>query len=453
MFSDQMVLAPQPAWQSRTPWRWSAQALSNTRLALVACTLLATVGVLLVVTLQARGAQDALDEASSHTLRDYSGYAGRALGADLLRRFAEQRALILSPVIGSSGRDIRPPTVQEIARAGDASFAKVGGAPDSMLGYFRYVPSSGEIQGIGGVRDTFALRIADTMRTVAARFKAGATASILALDWRQGVYSVAFAPFYDVRGNLVAIYGFTYTRSAVVAKVAGRVFREVPLLPVSFAGSRWNYDTTRVRAGEVANDSLLAMRVRDRRGRELWGTRDAARVFASSPYGSRAVLSTNAGGVVVEAALRPGAEPLLVSTIARRAQRWALSGSIALAILLVMVSLIALRGERQGTQARRVEAMQQLALGLRHEINNALASVLLNAELLHEDRAMSSEQRERLDAIVEQAERMRKVVRRLENSDKLDVLVPYLNEGLMVDLSPTRERELPDRKFRTPQFG
>jgi hypothetical protein len=30
---------------------------------------------------------------------------------------------------------------------------------------------------------------------------------------------------------------------------------------------------------------------------------------------------------------------------------------------------------------------------------------------------------------------MRKVVRRLEHSDKLDVLVPYLNTGLMVDLS------------------
>ena len=118
-----------------------------------------------------------------------------------------------------------------------------------------------------------------------------------------------------------------------------------------------------------------------------------------------------------------------------------------------MVSLLALRGERLGAQARRAEAMQQLALGIRHEINNALASVLLNAELLHEEKTMSEEQRERLEAIVEQAERMRKVVQRLENSDKLNVLVPYLNEGLMVDLSTTRERD-PVQEFggtrRTP---
>ncbi len=88
--------------------------------------------------------------------------------------------------------------------------------------------------------------------------------------------------------------------------------------------------------------------------------------------------------------------------------------------------------------------MQQLALGLRHEINNALASMLLNAELLNEDRALTADQHERIDAIVEQAERMRSVVRRLEQADKLDVLVPYLNEGLMVDLSTTRERDLPN---------
>jgi hypothetical protein len=38
-------------------------------------------------------------------------------------------------------------------------------------------------------------------------------------------------------------------------------------------------------------------------------------------------------------------------------------------------------------------------------------------------------------AITEQAERMRDVLRRLEKRERLDVIVPYLGEGFMVDLS------------------
>jgi signal transduction histidine kinase len=80
--------------------------------------------------------------------------------------------------------------------------------------------------------------------------------------------------------------------------------------------------------------------------------------------------------------------------------------------------------------------MEQLALGIRHELNNALASVLLNAELMGEDPTLDDVSRERVVAITEQSERMRDVLRRLEQREGLDVIVPYLDEGFMVDLSP-----------------
>ena len=137
---------------------------------------------------------------------------------------------------------------------------------------------------------------------------------------------------------------------------------------------------------------------------------------------------------MVETALLPAGEPTLIPNIVRRAQRWSLRALLALTIMLAAVSLIALGGERAGARARRANAMKQLALGLRHELNNALASVMLNAELLSEDQ-LDAAQRERLDAIIEQADRMRNVLRRLEKSERLDVMVPYLNEGFMVDLS------------------
>ncbi len=439
--SSAMASDPQKPGRQRATWTLSAHTLSNTRLALVACTLLATVAVLLVVTLEARSAQDALEEAASYTLRDYSGYAGRMLGADVLRRFSEQRAAILAPVTGTSGRNASPPALSEITALGEQSFAELGVINDSSLGYFRLSAASGTMEGARGITGNFATRVTDTVRALTRTLTASSPPGIIALEWSGDAYSISYAPHFDVSGHLTDIYGFAYTRNRVVSVMAARVFREVPLLPVSFAGVRWNYDTTRVQVGEVTNDSLLAMRITDRRGRELWKTRDADTVLASSLYRGRSVISTNAGGIVVEAAMRPAAEPSLIPSIVRRAQRWTLRGLIALALLLVMVSLLALRGERLGAHARRAEAMEQLALGIRHEINNALASVLLNAELLHEENTMTEEQRERLEAIVEQAERMRKVVQRLENSEKLNVLVPYLNEGLMVDLSTTRERD------------
>jgi signal transduction histidine kinase len=89
--------------------------------------------------------------------------------------------------------------------------------------------------------------------------------------------------------------------------------------------------------------------------------------------------------------------------------------------------------------------MQQLALGLRHEINNALASVMLNAELFAEEDGLDAEQRARVVAIVEQSDRMRRVLRRLEKAERFDVVVPYLNEGYMVDLSAAAD-ETPSRK-------
>ncbi len=350
MAPDPLITRPR-----RHRWELSSETLSNARLALVACTLLATVAVLLAVTGQAHGAQDALDEASAQTLRDYSGYASRLLGADVLRRFSEQRAIVLAPVTGSSGRDIPAPALTDIARLGRERFALLGALGDTALGYYRIDVATGRIDDADGVKGEFARRIADTVSTLVPGFTPQTPPGIAAIEWGHATYSVVFAPFFDAHQRLVAVYGFAYTRSAMVGTVAATVFREVPLLPVSFAGARWNYDTTRVRAGEVINDSLIAMRVSDRRGRLLWETRDAGSVIATSPYGARSVLSTNAGGIVVEAAMRQAAEPSLIPRIVRRAQSWTLRSLIALAFLLVMVSLIALRGERQGARARRVE--------------------------------------------------------------------------------------------------
>lgn len=418
------------------PWSLSPNARSTTRLALVACTLVATVASLLIVTLQTRSAVQALEDAGAHTLRDYTGYAGRMMGAEMLRRFSEQRAGILAPVTGSARRNVPAPTLEELEALGAQYLDDSLPATDPHFGYFRLDPRTGATEQTGRVNGSFARQIADTLRALKVMSSVTAVQGILALECDGVPCSVAYVPLVNRDGGVTAIYGYTYTRSRGMAAIAKRTFRETPLLPISFSGPRWNYDTTKVRAGEIANDSLLAIRIKDRSEHLLWETPGAAGVFAHSPYTGRAVFSTITGGFIIESALSPLSETSLIPGMVRRAQQWSLRSLIAFTILLAILSLIALRGERIGAKARRVEAMQQLALGLRHEVNNALASVLLNAELLSEER-LDEGQLEHVEAIVEQADRMRKVLRRLEQVDRLDVLVPYLNEGLMVDLSLT----------------
>lgn len=414
-------------------WPLSPETRSTLRLALVACAVLATVGVFAVVSLQARRAEDALDESAARTLRDYTGYAGRMMGAEVLRRFAEQRAGILAPVSGSARRAVAAPALADIVTRGDAYFATFGPSHDPGFGYFRLDLRTGALEGTGGMRGPLAAPVADTLRAVLADTPVVSEPDVLIVTIDHVPYSVAFARLVERDGRATAAYGFTYTRALGVGAMAERVFRETPLLPASYAGLRWNYDTTSVSAGEVMNESLLGMRVTDRAGHVLWQSKGAAAGDASS-YRATVVLSTAPGGVVVETALLPAGEPTLIPNIVRRAQRWSLRALLALTIMLAAVSLIALGGERAGASARRANAMKQLALGLRHELNNALASVMLNAELLSEDQ-LDAAQRERLDAIIEQADRMRNVLRRLEKSERLDVMVPYLNEGFMVDLS------------------
>jgi hypothetical protein len=411
----------------------SPQARSTIRLALVACCVVATVAALLVVSLHTRTVESALEDAAAHTLRDYTGYAGRLLGSEMLRRFSEQRMRVLAPVIGSTRRQGPPPSLEEIVRLGEHEL-QFGARPDSGRGYFRLDLRSGRLDGVGAALGPLGERIADTLRVLSRHPATTPDPSLLVLEPGGVPYTVAYATYSNPAGGPQAIYGFSYTRAIGVAHWAATVFRETPLLPTSYAGARWNYDTTTVRPGEVRNDSLLAVRVSDRSGRLLWRS-PAGEMGSDDDIREHAVISTSAGGLTIETTIRPGGQPALLPAVVRRAQRWSLRAMLVLIVMLAAISLVALLSERAVARARRTEAMQQLALGLRHELNNALASVILNAELVLEEPGLDEPIRERILAVTEQAERMRGVLRRLEQRERLDVIVPYLGEGFMVDLS------------------
>lgn len=409
----------------------SPQARSTGRLALVAGTVLVIVAALFVVTLHARAADRALDDATTRTLRDYTGYAGRLMGSEMLRRFAEQRGRILAPVTGSVEGPGAPPALSEIVRRGQREFDTTAFDPGRV--YLRLDLATGATERVGPATAPLVTRAIDTLRALARRGKLSAEPDLVVLEDEQVPYSVAYATLRDRTGRATAVYAYSYTRSIGMAQFARAVFHETPLLPPSFAGLRWNYDTTQVRPGEVLNDALLSVRVTDRTGRLLW----ASPGVPPPPTTIRefVVISTYAGGLIVETALQAGSVPTLIPSVVRRAQRWSMRAVLALTLMLAAVSLLALRREGAVGRARRGEAMEQLALGIRHELNNALATVLLNAELLGERPELDDVLRERVTAITEQAERMRDVLRRLEHRERLDMIVPYLDAGYMVDLS------------------
>jgi len=419
-------------------WSLSPQTHSNVRLAVVACTVLVTALVLVIVTIEARRADRALEDAAAHTLRDYAGYAGRTMGGDVLRRFSEQRAIILAPVTGSANRNVPEPSLDDIVARGKKYFDGFPTSGQLHLSYFRVDLRTRALQSRGTMSSEFGTRVADTLTRIFANGPTFIEPNVLVIDDAGVKRSVAFASLVGPKGRPTAVFGFTYVRAAGISAIAERSFRETPLLPISFAGTRWNYDTTAIRTGEVANDSLLGVRITDRSGHVFWQSSRASET-SGTPYIETVILSTAPGGIIVQAALRSSSQVSLIPSVIRRSQKLSLQGLLALTVLLSIVSLLALRRERLGARSRRAEAMQQLALGLRHEINNALASVMLNAELLAEEDGLDAEQRGRLAEIVEQSDRMRKVLRRLEKTELFDIVVPYLNEGYMVDLSATAE--------------
>jgi CheY-like chemotaxis protein len=93
------------------------------------------------------------------------------------------------------------------------------------------------------------------------------------------------------------------------------------------------------------------------------------------------------------------------------------------------------RTEDEIARARWLAGIGETALAVRHEVNNPLASLLLNVELL---RKIGGHDPEMLDGIAHDASRIADVTRRLAELDEPRV-VEYLAGAPMLDLSPRPE--------------
>ena len=375
-------------------------------------------------------ANAALQTTSSQTLGDYATAAGRVLGTEAIRRNNEFRVKLYGPLMGTVVVDGKVPALSTFAQRAESLYVSERYAADSFRGYLRIDVRTRRWEGVLAMADTARAHV--VVDTVLARARAGARSPLIVLPGAREPIIVSSAAVADSGGHHY-IYAITQTRAMNFRHAMQATMETVPLLPPSFTGTAWNTNLPGGVANHPANDSLIGVRINAADGTLLY----ASSHWFSGPYRGSYKFQTGPDGFSVETVLRPSLAGRLVPAIVLTAGRYVYIGLGLVGLFLLAVSLIAFWGEMSHQTSERARSMRQLTTGLRHELNNALASVMLESQMLAVSEEVSPDARYAGAAIAEQAERMRNVLRRLDNVDHLPV-VSYFEGKSMVDLTESR---------------
>lgn len=405
------------------------------RSALVVACLLGTMGVCAVLANEVRGARAALRATAAQTLHDYTGYVGRVIGTELFRGAQTERDDLFAPISRASSGP--PITVAAFAKHADSVFATMQHVADPLRGYERLDLTGVQWTTAGALSDTvLGTIVADTMMAMRRSPQVFPSMGVMVITIKSHPVSLYYRVANDSVAHRLYAYVVSQSRAAVFEQMVGQTIATVPLLPPSFAGSRWDVDAA-VKP-RLPNDSLIGVRIVGENGAVLYRSSN----WFDSPYHQAYQFQTGPGGFTIETSLRPGLEQRLVPGSIEQASRRLYVALALLGVFLLTVSFVAFLGEMRQREANRARALRQLTTGLRHELNNALASVLLEAQLLEASGGTEVQVRESAAAIAEQAQRMRDVLRRLDHVDNLPV-VDYIEGESMLDLAATATHRAP----------
>jgi len=384
---------------------------------------------------EVRQANATLQETSSRTLRDYATAAGRVLGTEAIRRSNEFRAKLYSPLMGTVVVDGRATPLATFVQRAESLYAAEKYAPDSLRGYLRVDVRTMKWEGVLAMADPEFARV--VVDTVISRARAGTRSPpLIVLPGTREPIIISASAVADGDGHQY-VYVVTQGRATNFQHAMRETMETVPLLPPSFTGTAWDMSSPDSARNHQANDSLLGVRVIAADGTLLYASPHWYRGLYRGSY----QFQTGPGSFTIETVLRPDLETKLMPAAVRSAGRSLYIGLGLVACFLLAVSLIAFWGEMSHQTSERERSMQQLTTGLRHELNNALASVMLESQMLAASDDASPDSRYAGAAIAEQAERMRKVLRRLDNVDDLPV-VSYFQGKSMVDLTQEHPAEV-----------
>jgi DNA-binding response OmpR family regulator len=145
------------------------------------------------------------------------------------------------------------------------------------------------------------------------------------------------------------------------------------------------------------------------------------------------------GEVDVQAALVAGADDYLATPPTPRN----VAARLAIAERRMGSTAARRRAERALSRARWVAGIGETSIALQHEINNPLAALLGHAALLEQGLVEPGEERELLQIVVEQAQRIATVMRRLA-ALRDPRTVEYFGAARMLDLSRPDPGSAPD---------
>ncbi|MEO7216577.1 MAG: histidine kinase dimerization/phospho-acceptor domain-containing protein [Gemmatimonadaceae bacterium] len=397
------------------------------RAALVVACLAGTLIVCGILAIEVRQSNAALHAAASRTMGDYATAAGRVLGTEAIRRDNEFRIRLFGPMQGTVLVGGVVPSLASFAQRSESLYTEAGFPSDPNRGYLRVDLRTRQWEGLMAVTDTARAEI--LIDTIEARARNGGRSALLAFPGVESriIYSSAAVAGADGRHY---VYAITQTRATNFKQAMKKTMETVPLLPPSFTGSAWNMNIPGGAPNQPVNDSLIGVRVTSADGNLLYSS---PRWF-DGPYHGSYKFQTGPGGFSIETVLRTSLAGRLVPAVVSATSKSVYIGLGLVACFLLTVSLVAFLGEMSHQNSERARHMQQLTTGLRHELNNALASVMLESQMLAASDEASADSRYAGAAIAEQAERMRKVLRRLDNVERLPV-VDYFEGKSMLDLT------------------
>lgn len=157
----------------------------------------------------------------------------------------------------------------------------------------------------------------------------------------------------------------------------------------------------------------------------------AGRAAEHAALRARVIAGEVLTGIELQRCRREGG--LLDVTLSTAAVRDA-SGRIT--VILALFDDIAARkaAERVRLRESEIDALRQLSLGLRHEMNNALASMRAEVELLAQSGRLSREDQASIEAVWNDSDRIVAALRRIVDVQTLQS-VPYMGSTRMLDVS------------------
>jgi signal transduction histidine kinase len=372
------------AADSRMSSRSRSSARPKSSVLLLATLLACTLALATMLAYEAHEAAQSHRATAEHALHDYAAVAAWELVAGVNEQLESTLGAALAPLTRSPATtpyELLPaPTI--LASTATGALRCPDAIGDSTRSYFRLDFRDGSLATSGAVL-TPATRqwIVDTITSHGG--------GVYQPDWSYAIViggpvagessAIGYAVKYAEHHAPIAAYGVRTCAGAVGPALIREVVAHRALLPASVSGA-------------ASNDSVVALHVRDARGRTVFESGDAA----ASPYSAEAPLA-QAGGLTVRATIRPRALELLALGALPQSHVPLLVGLLTLTAAMIVVTVLQLRRDQELSRLRA-----DFISSVSHELRTPLSQILLFAETLNLGRVRSEEERRTAATVIVQ---------------------------------------------------